>query len=218
MRTFAVADIHGCSEQFQQLLRQMGFQRSDMLYILGDMIDRGPDSKAVVEGIMNLAADGYKVFPVMGNHEKLLLDCIETGLEYDMYRWTCNGGLMTLQSYGVDAASEIPENHVFFLQNLPLYRITDSHVFVHAGINPCSDPFSAAVKEDLLWRRTRCESTENIGGRTLVTGHTPKTLIEIEKSLLTKHIQLDNGCFMSRTPGYGRLAALELENMKLHTV
>lgn len=76
-RTFAIADIHGCYSTFCALLDQIMLTREDELYLLGDYIDRGPDSKKVVDLIIQLQADGFAVKPIMGNHEQMLLDSIE---------------------------------------------------------------------------------------------------------------------------------------------
>lgn len=66
-REFAIADIHGCCRTFRHLLEQIGFGKQDTLYLLGDYIDRGPDSRGVIETILELVREGYDIRPHMGN-------------------------------------------------------------------------------------------------------------------------------------------------------
>jgi serine/threonine protein phosphatase 1 len=115
-RTFVIPDIHGCSLTLWQLLfHKLGLQKSDTLYLLGDYIDRGPDSKGVIDSILELQRDGYDVQAIKGNHEQMLIDFVESGSDEMLEYWLENGGTETLQSYGTeDENPVIPREHIDF--------------------------------------------------------------------------------------------------------
>ena len=95
-RRFAIADIHGCAQTFNQLLEKLELEKQDQVYLLGDYIDRGPDSKGVLDAIMNLIAAGYSIRPLLGNHEKLFINAFKN-LE-DCNHWRLYGAPDTLKS------------------------------------------------------------------------------------------------------------------------
>ena len=174
-RMFAIADIHGCCRTFQQLLfNVIHLQKEDTLYLLGDYIDRGPDSKGVIDTIKGLQHDGYDVRPIMGNHESLLIQSIESELYNDLCVWLDLGGRATLKSYGVEHPEEIPVEHLNFIKVLPACLTTGTHVFVHAGLNFClADPLKESGQNFMLWdRMNRGVEPDKIGGRKVVAGHT----------------------------------------------
>lgn len=206
-RTFVVGDIHGCSKAFLRLLSQVRLTPSDTLYLLGDYVDRGPDSKGVLDAILGLKNEGYDLRPILGNHEVMLLEALRSK---STSFWLNNGGLFTLMSYGVLHPWDLPETHLAFLAALPRYELTPSHVLVHAGLDlSLDDPFSAQGEQAMLWSRQTTDLWK-LGGRTLVTGHTPVGLEEIRQSLTTDHIRLDNGCVYGADGDRGNLVALEL--------
>lgn len=215
-RTIVVADIHGCARTFRRLLSDVvRLKKSDTLYLLGDMIDCGPDSKGVMDTILELQAYRYEVRPLRGNHEQMLLTYIQEPHYKNIARWLANGGRDTMESYGVTEPEELGEL-ICYLDTLPLYRITDSHIFVHAGLDfTLDDPLTG--EEAMLWKRGGDVDESKLRGRVLVSGHTPLPLAEIRCSLGTSHIRLDNGCVQGGPlPEFGSLVALELENGVLH--
>lgn len=214
-RTFVIADIHGCNRTFNKLLSALDLEKPESLYLLGDYIDRGPDSKGVIDTILRLQLDGYDIRPIRGNHEQMLLDAL---FGDSMSMWLVNGGCETLQSYGVESPADIPHEHLEFIRNLPHIRLTDSHVFVHAGLDfSLDDPLSETSHSVMLWTRmVSGSSTNKLGGRKVVAGHSVKSMDEIIAGLETDIIQLDNGCFMgARSAGKGNLVALELNANQL---
>ncbi|MEI6206755.1 MAG: metallophosphoesterase [Desulfuromonadales bacterium] len=220
-RTFAIPDIHGCCRTFRQLLfHKLEFQKSDTLYLLGDYIDRGPDSKGVIDTILELQRDGYDVQPIKGNHEQMLIDFDESGTDEMLEYWLENGGSETLQSYGSEGAELIiPGEHLDFIKALPVCIATESHVFVHAGLNFSLDkPLAGTSQEFMLWnRKYQYMDSKIIGGRKMIAGHTPRYLDEIEESLERDFIQLDNGCYLGdQLYGKGNLVALELNSNRLY--
>jgi serine/threonine protein phosphatase 1 len=102
------------------------------------------------------------------------------------------------------------------LETLPLYCTTDSHIFVHAGLNfTLADPFSG--KEAMLWKRSGRVNRAKLNGKLLLSGHTPMNLNKIRLSLGSSHVRLDNGCVQGGiVRGIGNLVALELESGVLH--
>jgi serine/threonine protein phosphatase 1 len=216
-REFAIADIHGCCRTFRHLLKQIGFSKQDTLYLLGDYIDRGPDSKGVIDLIFELQSDGYHIRPLLGNHEAMLLLAMETGLGEHLSEWLKNGGQATLRSYGVDHPSDIPREHVDFMRSLSLFHCTDTHILVHAGLDFClEDPFSRKGEQAMLWDRYQSSDMEKQQGRILVVGHTIRHEDEIRRSLKSDIITIDNACYMGTAfEGRGSLAAIELKSGKL---
>lgn len=213
MRRFVIADIHGCARTFRRLVTEViGLNREDELYLLGDLIDRGPDSKGVLDLILELRAKGFKVVSVRGNHEEM---CLHAGDSLqDMALWLLNGGQATLASFEADGPGDIPHEYRLLLASLPYYIILDDFVLVHGSLNfGRDDPF--ADTEAMLWQRDCIVDSSRIGGRRLIAGHTPVTREQLEASLKGDRIMLDNGCVFSVKPGIGSLAALELNSMRV---
>ena len=141
-RRFVIPDIHGCCRTFRRLVSEViRLERADELYLLGDMIDRGPDSKGVLDFILELRDQGFSIKGVKGNHEEMCLRAGE-GLEF-MELWILNGGLATLRSFAAENANEIPRRYRNLLRSLPDYILLDDFVIVHAALNfDRSDPFA----------------------------------------------------------------------------
>ena len=218
-RTFVVGDIHGCSKTLSRLLTVIGLEPTDTLYLLGDYIDRGPNSKGVIDIILMLQKDGFDIRPIRGNHEQMMLLAIRSGIFEDFLEWLHSGGNATLMSYGADHPQDIPEEHLRFLEELPYYREIKNFIFVHAGLDfSLDDPLSNAGRTAMLWSRDAKVNSRMIGRRTLVTGHTTQSLDAIQKSLSTKHIRIDNGCFLGSEfigKGKGKLVAVNLDTGEL---
>ncbi len=214
-RRFVVPDIHGCARTFRRLVHEvLRLERRDTLYLLGDLIDRGPDSKGVVDEVLRLRGEGFNVRPLRGNHEEMLLNaCFDRA----MFRvWMLNGGNATLTSFGVEDPCELPPSYRAFFALLPTHLVLDDYVLVHAGLNfLADDPFSD--HEAMLWSRWNEVDPARIGGRRLVCGHTPRPLVAIRHSLATDRIRLDNGCVYGPAGGLGTLTALELDTLTLIT-
>jgi serine/threonine protein phosphatase 1 len=191
----------------------IGLTRDDELYLLGDLIDRGPDSKGVLDLVFELREANFSVMAVRGNHEDMWLRA--GGDLWAFETWLANGGRATLTSFQADYPGDIPKPYRMFLRSLPYYLLLDDFVIVHAGLNfDLADPFSDT--EAMLWQRDCKVDLVRTGGRRLVSGHTPVTRNQVEASLATDRIMLDNGCvFASSRLGSGSLAVLELNTMTL---
>jgi serine/threonine protein phosphatase 1 len=172
--TIAIGDIHGCREMLDALLarclRYAGV-RPVRLVFLGDYIDRGPDSRGVVETLMELQRRRPgQVVCLRGNHEALLLEALATG---DMRLWLFNGAAETLASYGIDDVAALPREHLAWFATLATSYDDGRCFFVHAGVDP-DRPLSDQDEHDLVWIREPFLSTERDYGRLIVHGHTPQ--------------------------------------------
>jgi serine/threonine protein phosphatase 1 len=213
-RRFVIPDIHGCSETFSSLLRDViNLRRGDTLYLLGDMIDRGPGSKRVIDAIMRLRRDGFAINAIRGNHEEMLLRSHSSASDFD--EWMMNGGRLTLASFNATGIQEIPYNYRNFLLTLPYYIVLENFILVHSCLNfDAPDPF--ADIEAMLWERSCTVQPELIGGRRVISGHTPVSRETLFRSINTERIMLDNGCVYRGRPGYGCLAALDIDTMEVY--
>jgi serine/threonine protein phosphatase 1 len=214
-RQIVIGDIHGCSKTFRNLLFDtLMVTKEDDIYLLGDYIDRGPNSKKVVKRILKMKKEGYKLYPIIGNHEVLLLDSVN--FVQNHLAWFRNGARNTLKSFGINYAHEFRPKYLNFFRELPYYYILDDFIIVHGGLNfDIDDPF--LDKEAMVWTRDNNVNMEKTGGRRLICGHTPTPLDLIQKSLKKDKIVLDGGCvYFGRHPGLGYLVALELNSMQLY--
>lgn len=173
-RTYAIGDIHGCLDKLiglMALCRADAGKRSAKFIFLGDYIDRGPDSRGVVEYLMSLQKHRPDVcICLMGNHEEMLLSAFDAP-DWEE-NWLRNGGIKTLQSYGVATVSGIPQDHIDWMRNLPKFHDDGLRFFVHAGINP-GRPLDRQDEHDFLWIREPFLSSTKDFGRLIVHGHTP---------------------------------------------
>jgi serine/threonine protein phosphatase 1 len=217
-RSFAITDIHGCAATFKMLVEDViCLTPSDKLYLLGDYIDRGPDSKGVLDYIIYLRDHGFQTIALRGNHEEMLLQAYESSQYLEL--WMRNGGMSTLKSFNAISIHEIPGNYIRFLKDLLFYCTTDSFIMVHAGLNFSSeDPMRD--EESMLWLRNFEVDTNRTGGRGIIHGHTPISLVKIQENIhqySSKHkINLDNGCVFGKHDIFGHLCALELENFRIY--
>lgn len=214
-RRFVIGDIHGCCKTFRSLVEDViGLKPDDTLYLLGDYLDRGPDSAGVLGLILGLQDAGWHVYPIMGNHERMLLDALRSTQAESL--WLVNGGVATLDSFHVESPRDIPRRYLDFLGSLPLCRVTDDYAFVHAGLDfDKGDPLSESTEATMLWGRDCRAVTDSIGGRILVVGHTITDIGLVKASLATGCIRIDNGCYQGVRHGFGSLTALNLDTREL---
>ncbi len=195
-KTYAIGDVHGCLEPLRALMAKLSLRRTDELLFIGDYIDRGPDSKGVVDFVMELRKSRPgKVTCLLGNHEWMLLNHLDGT---DPVSWLQNGGQATLASYGGE--DKIPYAHREFFHSLsPLHR-TDDYLFVHAGIRP-GVPLEAQSTEDMLWIRRECYLFPGRFNPPIVFGHTPLREVLNQED----RIGIDTGCVFG-----GKLTCLVL--------
>ena len=190
--TYAIGDIHGCLDKLRSLLLRCEMHadgRPLSFVFVGDYIDRGPQSSAVIDCLIDLKAQhGEGVVTLMGNHEAMALAAIDGRSPTRL--WFAQGGLATLKSYGVAEPSELPGAHVDWLRALPLSHDDGRRFFVHAGVNP-GMPLEAQDDTDLLWIREPFLSHQGDYGRLIVHGHTP--LADGVPDLRGNRLNLDTG-------------------------
>lgn len=216
MTRYAIGDIHGGAQTFRALLGRIGLRRGDQLHLLGDLIDRGPDSRGVLDTVLNLREAGFTVRPIRGNHEDMLLRNISGDHDAWSPHWMEEFGEQTLQSFGILRLGELPERYINLLMSLPLLTLEDDYVIVHAGLAfNAPHPLHDSPPYNLLWQESGTPDRNRLGGRITVTGHRYRPLRDIEASLLSDRIFLDNGAFTGMLPDLGNLVVLDLDRKKL---
>lgn len=165
-RTLAIGDVHGCAAALDKLLDAVSPALGDVLVFLGDYIGKGPDSAGVMDRLVALSAD-HRVIPLLGNHEELMLAALRRPAR--LARWPATSRDSTLQAYGDDLAN-VPEAHTKFLETCRQFHETDSHIFVHAGVDP-DRPMSRQCGPILRWRRFDPQQEPHQSGKVVVCGH-----------------------------------------------
>lgn len=171
-RTLVIGDIHGCLSHLDALLQAVAPGHDDHLVFVGDFVDRGPDSRGVVERVLALRRT-HRVTALMGNHEQMMLAAHESMERFS--DWISNGGDTTLRSYSGErpALESVPAEHWAFLsRDLVDYLETDTHIFVHANAYP---DLPMAEQPDYMLRWERCDDiAAHESGKVIVCGHTPQ--------------------------------------------
>jgi serine/threonine protein phosphatase 1 len=208
-RTIAIGDVHGCSRALAALVGAIAPTPEDLLVVLGDYIDRGPDSRGVIDMLIDLGRR-CRLVTLMGNHEELLLD-VWAGLL--PIHWTTSiGGGATLDSYGAGRdLGRIPAAHIRFMEGSLDYVETATHIFLHANYDPDlpipQQPFST-----MRWQSLRdAIPGPHRSGKTVIVGHTAQKDGEI---LDLSHIKcIDTYCY-----GGGWLTALDVDTSEVWQV
>ena len=215
-RIIAIGDIHGCVKTFQKMiLDEIRIKKSDTIYCIGDYIDRGPDSKGVVDLILDLRKKGYQVRTLRGNHEQLMLDSVNGGEA--RLNWYVNGGDVTLKSFGVHSFKEFEPQYKDFFNRTRYYFQNGRYIFVHAGLNfGTEDPFEDT--DAMMWIRNFTIDKQKLGDRLIVHGHTPTPLDEILNPPRDNVFNIDGGCVYRDRPGQGHLVALSLNDLEWFVV
>lgn len=169
MRTLAIGDIHGCYQSLKRLESSAKFKPEDKIITLGDHIDRGPDSRSVLDWLIDRSENGSVA--LRGNHELMMLSARSNA---DTYRdWIACGGNAVLTSFEVDDIDDIPERYWRFLdRKLQPYHSTDTHIFVHANVFP-----EMELDEQpgfMLYWDSSVQRDRHSSGRTIICGHTPQ--------------------------------------------
>lgn len=203
---YCISDIHGCAKTLSALLDKLALTSDDTLYFLGDSIDRGPDSKGVLDILMSLP----NAVCLKGNHEDMMVRAHDNpDQEWDY--WIMNGGRATMESFG----GKVPKRYLDFLRGLPSIVELPGFYLCHADISSTGDPMMTP-EDVLLWgSRDGRVNLESTGGRRVVSGHDRTPLEEVRASLAHNKIRIDNGCFWRGEDGFGNLVALRLDDMEL---
>jgi serine/threonine protein phosphatase 1 len=208
---FAIGDIHGCASELRLLLNKLPLTPDSTVVFLGDYIDRGPQSKEVVDTILELRQTCH-VVTLKGNHEDLLLSFLENPRSQKAGQFIFNGGSATLASYSDSQGDwSMPPAHLEFFKQLQLNYLWDRYIFVHANVPDV--PYEGFVPqkhaESLMWSRQAFSSREHPWALTVVHGHTPIRQPYISNT----NINLDTGCAYSHL-----LTAMEFPSQRLYSV
>ncbi len=226
-RTLVIGDVHGKLALLNRLIEETQYEAGkDRLVFLGDLIDRGEDSRGVVARALELKNQSPELVTVIrGNHEEMMVDAL-TATDGDEAAhkselWYYNGGIETLQSYMEgEGQLNLPEDHFDFLSSLPTWHEDEYAIYVHAGMVEAKDgtfihPGEDPTNLELIWSRNRNFFSE-YKGKTVVFGHTITGMIfgEPEKVWLRESlIGLDTGAYIT-----GVLSAVELPSRKVYNV
>ena len=208
---FAIGDVHGCNIELRLLLNKLPLSKDTLVVFLGDYIDRGADSKGVVDTILELRKH-VPVVTLRGNHEDMFLDFMSYPDSVGAGMFIFNGGLMTLASYQTQPGHfEISDEHRAFYRSLQYFFETDEYFFVHAGVPniPLSEIDAELHGEQLMWIRSSFLNSSFPWKKTVVHGHTPVASAEIHD----RRINVDTGCVYDN-----HLTAIDLETLKVFTV
>jgi serine/threonine protein phosphatase 1 len=170
-RTIAIGDIHGCAAALEAILRAICPALDDRIITLGDYVDRGPDSRAVIDRLIRLR-DECSLVSILGNHDALFLGACkgENATAFLMM-----GGGLTMASYGAETPpdfNKVPVSHREFLEACAAYHDTESHIFVHASYVPHL-PMAEQPELALRWEKLHDEiPAPHASGKTVIVGHT----------------------------------------------
>ena len=223
MRTLVVGDIHGKLELFNLLLEKMEYRAGeDRLILIGDLVDRGENSRGVVARAIELKREApNNVVVLRGNHEAMMLAALSHPEGEQAELWYYNGGIETLQSYmDEDGDCDVPEEHWDFLASLPTWYEDDHAIYVHASLPEGDDgdflhPDKASESPEIYWARNRRFYLE-YSGKTVVFGHTITGMIFGERGevwLRNSLICVDTGAYLT-----GVLSAIELPSRRVFSV
>jgi len=213
-RTFVIGDIHGCADEIDRLLETLAPSSTDVVVFLGDYIDRGPASKAVIDRLLRLRCEGPRCIFLKGNHEDMFLGFLgRSGLYGDAF--LANGGETTLRSYGLASragpltAELLPPDHLDFLLSLEMHSQHGEFFCVHAGLAP-TRPLAEQQVEDMLWIRNEFICSAHPFPFTVIFGHTPQREVLVD---LPYKIGLDTGLVY-----WNQLSCLELHDKCLYQI
>jgi len=205
-KIFAIGDVHGCYHSLRALLEeQICPSQEDKIILLGDMINRGPDSKLVLDYLITLTESGYQLTCLQGNHEFKFMMAYQQGWEFffdflDTYNST-------------DLLVNDVEKYLAFISGMDIFVEEENFILSHIGFNervktPSTDTRSLFSDVDIHIELT---------GKRQITGHFPRTLAQIQSDIASQqaHISIDGGCASSNQRELGYLCGLELGNQQL---
>lgn len=221
---YAIGDVHGRLDLLSRLLDKIEADAREtslkpLAVFLGDYVDRGPESRGVLDALISGRPRGFELRFLKGNHEQAMLAFMDNPPANRP--WLELGGLQTIVSYGLPAAlpsagddaladiagalrRALPASHLAFLKGLERYAIYGDYLFAHAGVDPAK-PLQSQTDTDLFWIRKRFLDAQGCYSHCVVHGHTPQPLAYIDE----RRIGVDTGAY-----ALGTLTAVRLEASK----
>lgn len=206
MKTCVIGDIHGCAASLIKLLNKVT-DMAETIVFLGDYVDRGPDSRQVIDTLLHLRKTHPRPIFLKGNHELMFYDYL---IGADMTSFLRVGGRQTLVSYDISTEIKknipdlLPPGHASFIENLPMLYEDQHAIYVHAGLQP-GRHLSQQTSQWCLWARDEFINSSWDFGKPVIFGHTPfdEPLIQANKT------GIDTGAVYG-----GTLTALILPDME----
>ena len=195
-KIFVIGDIHGCLDMLNRLMDKIPWRPDkDLLVFLGDYIDRGEASKAVVDYMIALKRCFPNVDCLLGNHDAMFLDYLNKR-DIDQYLLNCGGS--TLMCYGItkpgNEGNKVPPDHIEFFSSLKPYIEAEDYYFVHAGFRPRVEIEKQSL-QDMLWIREPFINSHFDFGKKIIFGHTP-----LQEPLVMKNkIGIDTSAVYGKT-------------------
>lgn len=208
-RIISIGDLHGCSTALAALIDAIDLKPQDTLVVLGDFVDRGIDSKGVLDQLIELQSK-CNLVPILGNHDEMMLHSRDGKSDFQF--WLNCGGDTALDSYGsTSKLNLIPSNHFRFLESCRSYYETETHIFVHANYKP-DVPLDQLDDHTLHWLSLKnyVPPSRHCSGKTFVVGHTPQQPEVLDLGYL---ICIDTNCC-----GGGWLTAMDVNTKQIWQV
>ncbi len=220
---WVIPDVHGHLITLKSMVEdRIALSKADSLYFLGDYIDRGPDSRGVIDYIINLQDSGYDVNYIRGNHEDYCIRAWEDDQKRFLFRspiekdWRKNGGNRTMESFGAKRPRDISKFYIDWMKNAKYFIELEDYILVHAGLNfKIDNPFEDT--RSMMWIRDFRVDKNKVGGKKIIHGHVPveMTLIDLFRSNNYDFISLDNGIYYTNMEGFGNLLAFNLDTKEI---
>ncbi|WNR44178.1 metallophosphoesterase family protein [Paenibacillus roseipurpureus] len=205
-RILVISDIHGCVTELKELLHKAKFQADeDQLILLGDYVDRGPNSLETVEHVMFLVREQGAI-ALRGNHDQRFIEVMNGTDDLTEMKFFEHGGIQTFQSFSGSKTLDLKTSkerirancseHLAFLRELPLYYENETHIFVHAGLNPAYKDWKTQPERDFIWIRAPFVQHRTVVKKPVVFGHTTTHDIHGKPDVWfdTDKIGIDGGC------------------------
>lgn len=220
---WVIPDVHGNIKTLKSLIEHyIELSKDDELYFLGDYIDRGPDSKGVIDYIISLQNSGYNIHCIRGNHEDYCIRAWEDDKKRFFFKgriekeWRRNGATRTLMSFNAKRPRNIDKMYIDWMRNTKYYIELDKCILVHAGLNfGINNPFDDI--RSMMWIRDFKVDKNKAGGKKVIHGHVPveMTMIELFKNNKYDFLSLDNGVYYNNKEGFGNLLAYNIDTEEI---
>ena len=168
--TYVIPDIHGRHDLLSEGLADIAAYsggKAGIIVTIGDYVDKGPESKEVVDRMLSGVADGWRLVALKGNHDAMMVQALRDPAK--MAAWIAKGGDSALESYGGHAA-DVPQTHIAWLDGLRLMHVDNHRVYVHAGIDP-GVPLDRQDETTMMWKRYPKGFPDGFGELHVVHGH-----------------------------------------------